>query len=59
MVMMGIIKKNAKSLVVLSAIMCPSIKIRKNITLTGREYMVRAVCAYESEKYYKQIVHEH
>ena len=36
MVMMGIIKKNAKSWVVLSAIMCPSIKISKNITLTGR-----------------------
>ena len=35
-VMMGIIKKNAKSWVVLSAIMCPSIKIRKNLTLTGR-----------------------
>lgn len=36
MVMMGIIKKNEKSWVVLLAIMCPSIKIRKNITLTGR-----------------------
>ena len=37
MVMMGIIKKNEKSWVVLLAIMCPSIKIKKKKTLLSQE----------------------